>query len=246
MAKGKERKPRPIITYALIAVMALIHLYLTLIPPEETLLFYETYSLFPARLFDGVYIDTLLTYVFLHGNWVHLIVNCASLLGAGVIVETDLWVHLIVNCASLLGAGVIVETDLGHLKFLGAFISSGAIAGLSHSLLNPPSTVPIIGASGAIFGVIAVLFLLMPFKITYALVIPLPSVAVGLILSIVELYSLYTPTDLTIAHDAHIAGFAFGCIYAFTVDKKRALKGLIVALIVLGVMYYIGVAYGVI
>jgi membrane associated rhomboid family serine protease len=224
MAKGKERKPRPIITYALIAAMALIHLYLSLIPPEETLLFYQTYSLFPARLFDGIYIDTLLTYAFLHGNWVHLIVNCAS----------------------LLGAGVIVETDLGHLKFLGAFISSGVIAGLSHSLLNPPSTVPIIGASGAIFGVIAVLFLLMPFKITYALIIPLPSVAVGLILSIIELYSLYTPTDLTIAHDAHIAGFAFGCIYAFTVDKKRATKGLIVALIVLGVMYYIGVIYGVI
>ena len=224
MAKGKERKPRPIITYALIAAMALIHLYLTLIPPEKTLLFYQTYSLFPARLFDGIYIDTLLTYAFLHGNWVHLIVNCAS----------------------LLSAGVIVETDLGHLKFLGAFISSGVIAGLSHSLLNPPSTVPIIGASGAIFGVIAVLFLLMPFKITYALIIPLPSVAVGLILSIIELYSLYTPTDLTIAHDAHIAGFAFGCIYAFTVDKKRATKGLIVALIVLGVMYYIGVIYGVI
>ena len=224
MAKGKERKSRPIITYALIAAMALIHLYLTLIPPEETLLFYQTYSLFPARLFEGVHIDTLLTYAFLHGNWVHLIVNCVS----------------------LLGAGVIVETDLGHLKFLGAFISSGVLAGLSHSLLNPPSTVSIIGASGAIFGVIAVLFLLMPFKITYALVIPLPSVAVGLILSIIELYSLYTPTDLTIAHDAHIAGFAFGCIYAFTVDKKRATKGLIVALIVLAVMYYIGVAYGVI
>lgn len=224
MAKGKERKPRPYITYALLAAMILIHLYLSLTPHEEAIRLYETYSLFPARLFDGIYIDTLLTYVFLHGNWVHLIVNCVS----------------------LLGAGAIVETDIGHLKFLGAFISSGVIAGLFHSLLNPPSIVPIIGASGAIFGVIAVLFLLMPFKITYALVIPLPSVAVGLMLSIIELYSLYTPTDLTIAHDAHIAGFAFGCIYAFTVDKRRALKGLVVALIVLSVMYYIGVAYGVI
>ena len=224
MAKGKERKPRPIITYALIAVMALIHFYLSLIPREEVLLFYETYSLFPVRLFDGAMVDTLLTYIFLHGNWVHLIVNCVS----------------------LLGAGVIVENDIGHLKFLGAFISSGVIAGLSHSLLNPPSSVPIIGASGAIFGVIAVLFLLMPFKLTYALVIPLPSVAVGLMLSIIELYSLYTPTDLTIAHDAHIAGFAYGLIYAFIIDKKRALKGLIIALIALAVMYYIGVAYDII
>ncbi len=224
MAKGKERKPRPIITYALIAAMALIHLYLSLLPREAALLFYETYSLFPVRLFDGIMLDTLLTYAFLHGNWVHLIVNSVS----------------------LLGAGMIVENDIGHLKFLGAFITSGVIAGLSHSLLNPPSSVPIIGASGAIFGVIAVLFLLMPFKITYALIVPLPSVAVGLMLSIIELYSLYTPTDLTIAHDAHIAGFAYGCIYAFIVDKRRALKGLVVALIVLGVMYYIGVAYGVI
>ncbi len=224
MAKGRDRKPRPIITYALIAFMALIHLSLSLIPREAALLLYEAYSLSPVRLFDGVYVDTLLTYVFLHGNWAHLIVNSVS----------------------LLGAGVIVENDIGHLRFLGAFVSSGAIAGLTHSLLNPSSIAPIIGASGAIFGVIAVLFLLMPFKITYALVVPLPSVAVGLMLSIIELYSLYTPTDLTIAHDAHIAGFAFGCIYAFNVDKKRALKGMVVALIVLGVMYYIGVAYGVI
>jgi len=224
MAEKGKKKPKPIVTYALLAAMILIHIYLTLTPLNEAITLYETYSLFPARLYDGVYINTLLTYAFLHGNWMHLIANCVS----------------------LLGAGAIVETDLGHLKFLGAFISSGVIAGLFHSMLNPLSSVPIIGASGAIFGVIAVLFLLMPFKITYALAIPLPSVVVGLILSIIELYSLYTPTDLMIAHDAHIAGFAFGCIYAFTVDKRRAMKGLIVALIVLGVMYYIGVAYGVI
>lgn len=224
MAKEQKRKSRPYVTYTLLVAMALIHLYLSLIPRNEVLLFYETYSLFPARLFDGIMVDTLLTYIFLHGNWVHLFANCVS----------------------LLGAGAIVETDLGHLKFLGAFLSSGIVAGIFHSLLNPSSSVPIIGASGAIFGIIAVLFLLMPFKITYTLMIPLPAVAVGLILSIIELYSLYTPTDLTIAHDAHIAGFAYGCIYAFATDKKRALKGLVVALIVLAVMYYIGLAYDVI
>ena len=224
MAEEGKTRPKPYVTYTLLAAMALIHFYLSLTPHEEAIRLYETYSLFPARLFDGDTVDPLLTYIFLHGNWVHLIANCIS----------------------LLGAGIIVENDLGHLKFLGAFLSSGIVAGLIHSWLNPSSSVPIIGASGAVFGVIAVLFLLMPFKITYALVVPLPSVAVGLMLSIIELYSLYTPTDLTIAHDAHIAGFAFGCIYAFNVDKKRALKGMVVALIVLGVMYYIGVAYGVI
>jgi membrane associated rhomboid family serine protease len=224
MTEEEKKTTRPFVTYTLLAVMILMHLYLSLAPLEEVIQLYETYSLFPVRLFDGVMVDALLTYVFLHGNWVHLIVNCVS----------------------LLGTGVIVETDIGHLKFLGAFLSSGIAAGLFHSLLSPSSSVPIIGASGAIFGVIAVLFLLMPFKITYALMIPLPSVAVGLMLSIIELYSLWAPTDLTIAHDAHIAGFVIGCIYAFIVDKRRAMKGLIVALIVLGVIYYVGVVYGVI
>jgi membrane associated rhomboid family serine protease len=224
MTEEEKKTTRPFVTYTLLTVMILIHLYLSLAPLEEVIQLYETYSLFPVRLFDGVMVDALLTYVFLHGNWVHLIVNCVS----------------------LLGTGVIVETDIGHLKFLGAFMSSGIVAGLFHSLLSPSSSVPIIGASGAIFGVIAVLFLLMPFKITYALMIPLPSVAVGLMLSIIELYSLWTPTDLTIAHDAHIAGFVIGCIYAFIVDKRRAMKGLIVALIVLAVIYYVGVVYGVI
>jgi membrane associated rhomboid family serine protease len=224
MTEEAKRKPKPIVTYALLAAMTIIHLYLSITPIAETIRLYETYSLFPARLIDGVTVDTLITYIFLHGNWVHLFANTIS----------------------LLGAGTIVENDLGHTKFLGAFLTSGIIAGLLHAILNPTSSTPIIGASGAIFGIIAILFLLMPFKITYALMIPLPSVAVGLMLSIVELYSLWTPTNLTIAHDAHIAGFAYGLIYAFIIDKKRALKGLVIALIVLAVMYYIGVVYGVI
>ena len=224
MAKEQKRKPRPLVTYALLTAMIIIHLYLSLLPREAALLLYETYSLFPVRLFDGVTVDTLLTYIFLHGNWAHLFANTVS----------------------LLGAGAIVENDIGHLKFLGAFITSGIVAGLIHSLLNPSTSIPVIGASGAIFGIIAILFLLMPFKITYTLLIPLPALAVGLMLSIVELYSLYAQTDLTIAHDAHIAGFAYGLIYAFTVDKKRALKGLLVAFIALAVMYYIGTTYDVI
>jgi len=224
MTEEAKRKPKPIVTYALLAAMTAIHLYLSLTPSAETIQIYETYALFPARLTQGATIDTLITYLFLHGNWVHLFANAVS----------------------LLGAGTIVENDLGHTKFLGAFLASGVVAGLLHAILNPSSSIPIIGASGAIFGVIAVLFLLMPFKITYALMIPLPSVAVGLMLSIVELYSLWTPTDITIAHDAHIAGFATGFIYAFIVDKKRALKGLIIALIALSAMYYIGITYDII
>ncbi len=222
MEFNKNTNPQPNVTYGLIALMFLIHLFLSTLPIDDALNIYATYSLIPDRFFDGILVDTLITYIFLHGSWMHLIINCIT----------------------LLGAGVIVERDLGSQKFLGSFLLSGVIAGLFHSLVKFSSNVPIIGASGAIFGVIATLFLLTPFKITYALIIPMPSVIVGLLLSAFELYSLRAPSDLMIAHDAHIAGFAFGCIYAFFVDKKRAFKGLIIALLVSGVVYYIGITYG--
>jgi membrane associated rhomboid family serine protease len=217
-------EPTPYFTFLLLILMLGVHVILWFIPTEGVLRIYETYSLFPVRLFNSILLDTLVTYLFLHGNWAHLLINCVA----------------------LAGSGFIVEKDIGHAKFIIAFFASGIAAGLAHSILHPSSSVPLIGASGAIFGIIAILFLLMPFKITYALVIPLPSVLVGIMLSIVELYSLWVPTDVTIAHDAHISGFIFGCLYAFIIDRKRALKGLIVAIVVLAIIYYIGWRYGII
>ncbi|MGD2200414.1 MAG: rhomboid family intramembrane serine protease [Candidatus Bathyarchaeota archaeon] len=220
----EERRPTPYVTYILLLSLVFIHTYISVMPPEMTLEIYETYSLFPVRIFNGVAVDAVVTYLFLHGNWVHLFVNCIA----------------------LVGSGIIVERDIGHKNFTLAFLASGIVSGLAHSVLHLSSSIPLIGASGAIFGIIAVLFLLMPFKITYALVIPLPSVIVGIMLSLVELYSLWAPTDITIAHDAHISGFIVGCIYAFMIDRKRALKGLLIALTVLTIMYYVGIRYDVI
>ena len=217
-----KKQSTPYVTYLLLLIIIIIHVYLSILPIDTVLGIYETFTLFPVKLFNDFTIDTLVTYLFLHGNWVHLFVNCIA----------------------LAGSGFIVEKDIGHSKFIIAFLASGVASGLTHSILYPFSSVPLIGASGAIFGIIALLFLLMPFKITYALVIPLPSVLVGIMLSLVELYSLWAPMDVTIAHDAHITGFVSGCIYAFIIDKKRALRGFTIALIILVIMYYLGLRYG--
>ncbi|UCH56930.1 MAG: rhomboid family intramembrane serine protease [Candidatus Bathyarchaeota archaeon] len=224
MDEEEPKRAVPYITYVLLTALFVIQLYLNFIPSAIALELFETYSLIPARLFDGVMLDSVLTYIFLHGSWAHLAVNCVA----------------------LYGAGAPVENEIGHIRFAIGFLVSGVFAGVAHSFLNPSSSVPLIGSSGAIFGIIAILFLLMPFKLTYALVIPLPSVVVGLMLSLVELSALGLPVDLAVAHEAHMSGFIFGCIYAFVLDMKRAVKGLFIAAFVLALMYYVGKFYSLI
>lgn len=198
-----------------------IQLYFYILGPSKALELYESYSLVPVNLFGGVNVDSIVTYMFLHGNLVHLLVNSVA----------------------LYGAGSIVERDIGHVKYLLVFVASGVAAGLVHCVLNPSSEIPLVGSSGAIFGVIAVLFLLMPFKITFALVVPLPSVILGIMLSLVELTAFWMASDFGVAHDAHLAGFVMGGICAFVIDKKRAVKGLFIAAVVLALIYYLGVYF---
>jgi len=217
----ESKKPSLMVTNLLLIVTVSIQLYLYILGPSKALELYETYSLVPVDLFGGVNVDSIITYMFLHGNLVHLLVNSVA----------------------LYGAGSIVERDIGHVKYLLVFVASGVAAGLVHCILNPSSEIPLVGSSGAIFGVIAILFLLMPFKITFALVVPLPSVILGIMLSLVELSAFWMASDFGVAHDAHLAGFVTGGISSFLIDKRRAMKGLFIAAVVLALMYYLGVYF---
>lgn len=219
--KEERKKPSLMVTNLLLIATIFIQLYLYMVGPSKALKLYETYSLVPVNLFGGVNVDSIFTYLFLHGNLVHLLVNSIA----------------------LYGAGSIVERDIGHVKYLLVFVASGVAAGLVHCILNPSSEIPLVGSSGAIFGVIAVLFLLMPFKITFALVVPLPSVILGIMMSLVELSAFWMASDFGVAHDAHLAGFVTGGICAFIIDKKRAVKGLFIAAVVLALIYYLGVYF---
>jgi membrane associated rhomboid family serine protease len=83
---------------------------------------------------------TLLTYMFLHGNILHLAGNMLFL-----------WVF-----------GDNVEDAMGHLRFLLFYLLCGVFAGLAHAFMRPVSDVPMIGASGAVAGVIAAYLMLHP------------------------------------------------------------------------------------
>lgn len=89
--------------------------------------------MFPERL-------TLLTYMFFHGDILHLAGNMLFL-----------WVF-----------GDNVEDALGHFKFLFFYLACGIAGGLTHAMMEPSSEVPLIGASGAVAGVIAAYLMLHP------------------------------------------------------------------------------------
>jgi hypothetical protein len=77
----------------------------------------------------------------------------------------------------------------------------------------------------------------MPFEVTTAMIIPLPGVAVGIIMLLVEVSSLLVDPGSTVAHDIHLYGFLFGGLGAFAVDYGRALRGLMIASAILVALY---------
>ncbi|MGH9666967.1 MAG: rhomboid family intramembrane serine protease [Bryobacteraceae bacterium] len=126
---------RPSVTLTLIAVNALIFLYeLALGPYLDS--FIVRFGIVPDRL----HLSSLVTSMFLHGGWLHLIGNMWFL-----------WIF-----------GKSVEDSLGHEKFLGFYLICGVVAAVVHVAVNFYSRVPTIGASGAIAGVMGAYLIMFP------------------------------------------------------------------------------------
>lgn len=209
-----ENKAR--FTFIMVTACCLIFLATQFRPFWYTQQILNEYALTPAVVMNGLDLFSLVSYMFIH-------------LSFG---------HLLGNMFVLISVGTILEENIGSTKFALVYISSGVLSGLLHSSVNPSSMIPVIGASGAIFGLIALLLLLMPFHLTTALLFPLPGVIVGLIMIAVEITSVTVGADVGIAHDIHIYGFLVGGIGAFAVDYGKALRGLIIAIIILVALYF--------
>ncbi|GAB6189829.1 rhomboid family intramembrane serine protease [Marinitoga arctica] len=142
---------KPIVTIILIVINTIIFMFEIILPPEIRENFINNLGFTPIELTKGiVYWDlryiilnlfTILTSMFLHGSFMHIIGNMWSL-----------WLF-----------GDNVEDKLGHFKFLLVYIISGYIASFTHYIFNINSSVVTIGASGAIAGVIGIYFVLFPF-----------------------------------------------------------------------------------
>jgi membrane associated rhomboid family serine protease len=144
----------PLVTIALIAACAIVFLYQVSLPGEPGEWFVFRYGAIPAVLFGQAagagsippeavglpaYVS-LITSMFLHGGWMHLIGNMLYL-----------WIF-----------GNNVEDVMGHARFIIFYVTCGVLAAFSHALTDPSSTVPMVGASGAISGVLGAYLLLFP------------------------------------------------------------------------------------
>ena len=109
--------------------------------------------------------------------------------------------HLGGNMAFLALFGVVVEKALGSFRFLGLYLLAGAAGGLMHVLVAPGASEPLVGASGAIFGVLAVAGVLRPRLMGFV------AAFVGL-----NVFHAFVGGDDNVSFGCHIGGFCAGFV----------------------------------
>jgi membrane associated rhomboid family serine protease len=195
-----------VFSYLIIAANILIFLQ-SITNPDSYNQLIQTYGLVPEEIMRSENLISLVTSMFLHADILHLGLNMFF----------------------LLLSGDAVERELGNFRFLGLYLACGIIAGLFHSYLNSASTIPTIGASGAIFGVLAALAILFPFRWIFKLFgfipIPMPAIIFVFVTILTETAYVYSGVVENVAHTAHVGGFLAGVFLTLLfVPKKRTEK----------------------
>lgn len=198
------RRHFPIMTVSLIALNALLFLYQLLLPEQERQIFIRQAGLIPAELTAGVLsaVPDLLTSMFLHGGWIHIISNMLYL-----------WIF-----------GDNIEDLVGPMLYLLFYLAAGVIAALAQVAVAPNSRIPTIGASGAIAGVLGAYGVVFPGRRIRTLLllgywirmIYLPAFVLLGFWFVLQLFngvaSLGVQTGGGVAWFAHIGGFVAGVI----------------------------------
>lgn len=200
----------PYVTYALIAIniVVFISYYPLLSSQAQAASFFNAWGLVPAAVTEGRGASSILTSMFLHGGVMHLAGNMLYL-----------WIF-----------GDNLEDELGHGKFLGFYLLCGVGAALAQVISNPDSQVPMVGASGAIAGVLGGYLLLFPkarIDVLFIIVIifriiPVPAwIVLGFWFALQVFSGAATPADAGgVAYWAHAGGFVVGMVLIIPVWLK--------------------------
>ena len=137
------RRHLPVITILIIAINALVFLYQELLPQDAMERFITAGALIPYEIthqFGWAAARTLLTSMFLHGGWLHIIGNMLYL-----------WIF-----------GDNIEETFGRLGYIALYLLGGIVAGLTQVAIDPNSQIPTIGASGAVATILGAYLVLFP------------------------------------------------------------------------------------
>lgn len=216
-----ERRTFPFVNYALIAINVLAFIYEFALPGARLDQFIMSWGAVPNEIVSGtdapplisapIYV-TLLTSIFLHGGWLHLGGNMLFL-----------WIF-----------GDNVENAFGHLKYLLFYLVCGVGATLAQIAIDPTSTIPTVGASGAIAGVMGAYLIMFPgatvrtivFIFFFVTIVYLPAVVVIGLWFLTQLFSgltsLGAPTQQGggVAFFAHIGGLIVGALLALILRRR--------------------------
>mgnify|MGYP002623218497 CR=1 FL=1 len=203
----------PFVTWAIIGVNVIVFLVQSSLPPQVLEIFLYHYALVPARYMHPDWADWVglppddylpfFTNMYLHGGWLHLLLN--------------MW--------SLYIFGPAIEDRLGKVRFLVFYSLCGVAASVAHALFNMDSAVPALGASGAIAGVMGAYMRLFPLA-NVIVVIPIlffpfftevPAAVFAAIWFLLQLVQgvgeMMTPSmGGGVAWWAHIGGFLVGAV----------------------------------
>ncbi len=204
----------PLVNWLLIALNLLVFLYELSLPATALDRLTRTWGLIPAELFAHTSVAwiTIFTAMFLHGGWFHILSN--------------MWVLFIF--------GDNVEDRMGGGRYLFFYLLSGVAAALLEAYILPTSTAPMIGASGAIAGVLGAYLLLYPRAKVASLVpilfiftiIDIPAFVFLPVWFVSQLFSgwlaLGGAAGSGVAWWAHVGGFLFGMAAVGLFAQRRA------------------------
>ncbi|MGH9312306.1 MAG: rhomboid family intramembrane serine protease, partial [Vicinamibacterales bacterium] len=200
----------PLITVLFILINTVVFLYQQTLSEPELLRFVFTYALVPAAF----HLQAVLTSMFMHGDWMHFLGNMLFL-----------WIF-----------GDNVEDRVGHLRFISFYVLCGAAAALAQVWISPASRIPMVGASGAIAGVMGAYFVMFPHSrvltlipiLFYVELVEIPAIFfLGFWFLLQFLYgvgslSVATTQDVGgVAFWAHVAGFVTGVMGIFVFRRPE-------------------------
>ena len=208
ISDDNPRHIQPIVTWSLIGACVLVFFWqASLGQPRGDLAIFE-FGMIPARVFGYAEVQpelasvpgwaTVLTSMFMHGGFMHLALNMLFL-----------WIF-----------GDNVEDSMGHARYLVFYLLCGVAAAMAQALINPTSTIPMVGASGAISGVLGAYMLLHPHATVRTLIfigffitiVHVPALIVLGVWFLMQIVSGMLPSsgEGGVAFFAHIGGFVAG------------------------------------
>ena len=150
------------------------------------------FGLIPLMVWKRYFLWQLFTYIFLHGGLSHILFNLLAL-----------WMF-----------GGELENYWGSKKFLFYFLFCGIGAGICTVVFTPYQFIPVIGASGAIYGILLAFAWLFPNRpILIYFLFPIPAKYFVIIFGLIELLSSMEGTGGGVAHLTHLGGLVFGFFY---------------------------------